>query len=98
MILLIWATSFSSSYEVSEDQVLASLETIFGVRIPGSCNAPDQISSHLEIFDPAESLTEPRHENGGIDYPELISEIISQVLVNISQGIQSLYIFTFCQW
>ncbi len=67
-------------------QVLSSLETIFNVRIPGSSSAPELVSNYLEIFDSSEALSELRLENGSLDYPELISDILSQVLVNISQG------------
>ena len=71
---------------MTEDQVLSSLETIFRARIPGSSTASELISNYLEIFDESEKLVEPRRETGGLDYPEVISDIISQVLINISQG------------
>ena len=38
------------------------------------------------LKDESEKLVEPRRETGGLDYPEVISDIISQVLINISQG------------
>jgi hypothetical protein len=86
-------SSFSSSYEVSEDQVLSSLETIFCVRIPGSNSSLELVSTFLQIFEDSESMTEPRLEDGTLDYPELISDILSQVLVNISQGKTKSYFF-----
>ena len=79
---------FSSSYEVTEDHVLASLQNIFCVHIPGSNpnSSSEAVSTFLKIFDESENWSSLRQEKGNIAYQELISDIISQVLVNISQG------------
>jgi hypothetical protein len=45
------------------------------------------LSLHGQIFDAeGDSLPEPRLENGAFDYPELVGDILTTVLVNISQG------------
>ena len=81
----------SSSCEVYEDQVLSSLQTIFCVQIPGSGLISCIVSTYLQIFDESETLADLRNEDGSLDYTSLISDIISQVLVNINQGKQNSY-------
>jgi len=82
-------TSSSANYEVTDEQVLGTLQTIFAVKLPkAATSAPD---SNLNLPDTAAFLALKTAENEescpqDIDWKELISDILTEVMLKMANG------------
>ena len=77
-------TSSSANYEVTEEQVLSSLQNIFTVKLPKSSESP--APEYLTLSD-VTVVTSGKSFSPSLDsYSELISDILSDVLMNMAKG------------
>ena len=88
---------FSTNYEMTEEQVLSTLQTIFAVKLPQASETCP--SANMDLPDTANLLKLKSEEksdtnNGAITatkssletYNELISDILTEVLMNMAKG------------
>ena len=86
---------FSTNYEMTEEQVLSTLQTIFAVKLPQASETCP--SANMDLPDTANLLklkSEEKDPNNGAitatksleTYNELISDILTEVLMNMAKG------------
>ncbi len=90
---------FSATYEVTEDQVFAGLQNIFVVKLPNAAAATGQNASSFMDLPDTSNMIAMRNEGAAKDssdgetgfrtideYKELASDILTEVIMNMSTG------------
>ena len=95
-------TSSSATYDITEDQVLEILQKIFGCKITSKDDKESKNDTTIDLlFLPeccrliterkegliAESKTGPAPKDESLDYNEIVSEILTEVLVGMTKNI-----------
>lgn len=75
-------TSSSANYELSEDQLLSIVEEIFSVNLLASSSA----ATRYPVAQASELLAERKQDSSSIDFKEVVSDILFEVLASISNG------------
>ena len=79
-------TSSSANYELTDDQVLGCLEDIFNVDIISGSSEKLKLTTTFALVEELKKEDSADHERQRLDYKEIVSSIIMEVLILISEG------------
>ena len=78
---------FSANYELSEDQLLNIIEEIFSVNLmAGSADG-----SRMTLTQVSELVTEQKRLTSSLNFKEIVSDVLMEVLVSLSNGMLLTY-------